>query len=156
MLSIIYWCLFIVFIFIICILSHNFNRYDNGANKYWKWFTFFILSIYVFLGPMKMILEATTEKTTTPPTIKTNIELPDGCYFLGCELVSSYSFTADEMEYYHYEFGVVDYEFRNDVYSYETTVVLNPNVPYLLLMDSMGTTTQYTDDEIISVYSCIE
>lgn len=154
-----YWVINIASVALIISIVMDYEKLVY-KNKILTYIALSLLSIIVAIGPLNRIMDTITETNKNDSIqesveIETNTDLPDGIYYLGVELVSSETFVADDMEYHHYEFGVIDCENRSDMYSYDTLEVLDPEVPYMLTMDSMGT-KGYEDDEIITVWRCVD
>ena len=82
-----------------------------------------------------------------------NTNLPDGMYYLGVQIVDV---TPMDNGTYLYSFVVVDDpNWPNNIYLYESEKELNPNVPYMLTMDSLRDNDKL-NDQIVVVWACVE
>ena len=82
-----------------------------------------------------------------------NTDLPDGMYYLGVQIVDV---TPMDNGTYLYSFDVVDDpNWPNNIYLYESEKELNPDVPYMLTMDSLGDDDKL-NDQIVVVWACVE
>lgn len=82
-----------------------------------------------------------------------NTNLPDGMYYLGVQIVDV---TPMNNGTYLYSFDVVDDpNWPNNIYLYESEKKLDPYVPYMLTMDSLGDNDKL-NDQIVVVWACVE
>lgn len=82
-----------------------------------------------------------------------NTDLPDGMYYLGVQIVDV---TPMNNGTYLYSFDVVDDpNWPNNIYLYESEKELDPYVPYMLTMDSLGDNDKL-NDQIVVVWACVE
>ena len=82
-----------------------------------------------------------------------NTNLPDGMYYLGVQIVDV---TPMDNGTYLYSFDVVDDpNWPNNIYLYESEKELDPYVPYMLTMDSLGDNDKL-NDQIVVVWVCVE
>lgn len=82
-----------------------------------------------------------------------NTDLPDGMYYLGVQIIDETPMTNGS---YLYSFDVVDDpNWPNNIYLYESENELNPDVPYMLTMDSLGDNDKL-NDQIVVVWACVE
>ena len=82
-----------------------------------------------------------------------NTNLPDGMYYLGVQIVDETPITNGN---YLYSFDVVDDpNWPNNIYLYESEKELDPYVPYMLTMDSLGDNDKL-NDQIVVVWACVE
>ena len=95
--------------------------------------------------------EEDESKTKSDEWLNTN--LPDGMYYLGVQIVDV---TPMNNGTYLYSFDVVDDpNWLNNIYLYESEKELNPDVPYMLTMDSLGDDDKL-NDQIVVVWACVE
>lgn len=163
---IIYWVFYMFFICVAVLIGYYWNKIKENETVA-KYTCFFLIILYLFCGPFYCILQTSydieqaieyqqyQQQVITPIQEQyNNATLPDGYYYLGCEIVNVEGTVIDGEYEYLYSFGVVDYEKRDDIYTYSSNQMLNPNVPYLLVMDSLGT-NKTTDDVIDVVWACV-
>lgn len=82
-----------------------------------------------------------------------NTDLPENMYYLGVQIVDETPMTNGS---YLYSFEVVDDpNWLNNIYLYESEKKLNPDVPYMLTMDSLGDNDKL-NDQIVVVWACVE
>ena len=82
-----------------------------------------------------------------------NTNLPDGKYYLGVQIVDV---TPMDNGTYLYSFVVVDDpNWPNNIYLYKSEKELNPNVTYMLTMDSLRDNDKL-NDQIVVVWACVE
>ena len=82
-----------------------------------------------------------------------NTNLPDGMYYLGVQIADV---TPMNNGTYLYSFDVVDDpNWPNNIYLYESEKELDPYVPYMLTMDSLGDNDKL-NDQIVVVWACVE
>lgn len=82
-----------------------------------------------------------------------NTDLPEGMYYLGCEIIEKCDYLDGK---YQYSFGVVDDpNYAGNIFVYVTESDLSMDVPYILTMDSMGT-DELLDDQIVVVWQNIQ
>lgn len=115
----------------------------------------FIVCTLTCIGPMFRIFNAVNDedKQMQQERYKTNATLPEGMYYLGCEILNIQEYTVNEITYYLYDFTTVDDpNWAGYVFQYYTTEQLEMDSKYILSMDSMGT-NDITDDEIAIVWA---
>lgn len=82
-----------------------------------------------------------------------NTDLPENMYYLGVQIIEETPMTNGS---YLYSFDVVDDpNWPNNIYMYESETKLNPDVPYMLTMDSLGDNDKL-NDQIVVVWACVE
>lgn len=91
-----------------------------------------ICAVLIFIGVSIVMFTNTSDKN-------------DGFYYYQAEIIAQ----SDGIV----TFGGVDVE-NPQVYVYNAGKELNPDVPYLLTMDGMGT-DDVTDDNIVVVWACV-
>lgn len=163
----IYWIFHIAMIATAISIVYNWNKIKESETTA-KYISFGLICFYLCCGPFYCIFQTSydieqareyqqyKQQVITPIQEQyNNATLPDGYYYLGCEIVDVQGTVVDGEYEYLYSFGVIDYEKRDDIYAYSSNQALNPDVPYLLVMDSLGTENT-TDDVINVVWACIE
>lgn len=163
----IYWIFHIIMIAIAISIAYNWDKIKENETTA-KYISFLLICIYLCCGPFYCIFKTShdielshkyqqyQQQVITPIQEQyNNTTLPDGYYYLGCEIVDVKGTVIDGEYEYLYSFGVVDCEGRDDIYVYSSNQVLNPDVPYLLVMDSLGT-SKTTDDVISVVWECVD
>lgn len=162
----IYWIFYMVLICVAILIAYYWDKIKEHE-VIGQYIAFFLIAIYLFCGPFQCIFQtshdielakeyqAYNQQVIIPMEEQYNDALlPDGYYYLGCEIVDMQSEQTEDGIVYTYTFGTVDMD-RQDLYQYESYELLNPDVPYLLTMDSL-TTTPTTDDVITVVWACVE
>lgn len=81
--------------------------------------------------------------------------MPDGYYYIGCEINNVEVEIIDGVCIYTYTFGVIDCEGREDFYQWQSENILNLDTQYLLVMDSLATNITI-DDQITVVWECVD
>lgn len=163
----IYWIFHIVMIAIAISIAYSWDKINKNETTA-KYTAYFLICFYLCCGPLYCILQtshdieqareyqAYQQQVITPVQEQyNNATLPDGYYYIGCEIVDIKGEIIEGEYQYLYSFGVVDCDGREDIYVYSSTQLLNPDVPYLLVMDSLGT-NKTTDDVINVVWACVE
>lgn len=161
-----FWYIFPVILILWTCLVYNWKKCEKRE----PWQTYILATLctaYMFLGIMSCIFivpnhieasqeyEAYKQQEIIPiETIYKNAQIPDGYYYLGVELIDCQEYISEGEIYYIYSFGTVDYEEHNAIYQWESMDVLDFNIPYMLVMDSLAT-EDITDDQITIVWGLV-
>lgn len=161
----VFWCVYPVILVMLTLLVYNWEKCQKEAPAQ-LYIATLLCSIYLCLGifscglliPEKLELaeeyEAYKQEEIIPiQTIYKNAQIPDGYYYLGVELIDCQEYISEGEIYYIYSFGTVGYE-HDAVYQWETMDVLDFNIPYLLVMDSLAT-EDITDDQITVIWGLV-
>lgn len=162
-----FWIGYIIVLFVWTILVYRFDTYMKKRRSE-TIFLSTVCGIYLFLGIFSCLFtvsnkldkaskwDAYQKQVIIPIEDRYhNAEIPDGYYYLGTEIVSVSEEVNDGIVWYTYDFGTVDYEVHDEVYQFTTNQVLYDDIPYLLVMDSLGT-DDITDDQIVTIWGCLE
>lgn len=168
----IYWALYIP---VLCLCIYLVYKWDkimstvlDNESPWDIYGVMLVVCVYLCIGPLGNLINIVPElklakeyreykqEVIIPTEVQYhNAEIPDGFYYLGVEIVEFNAYVHDEECWYVYTFGTVDYEEHENCYMYETTELLDPDVPYLLVMDSLATDT-LEDDCISVVWKCVD
>lgn len=163
---ILYWVIYLLILLLFTIVVYDWKKTEK-KNAVYLYIIAILSCTYLIFGPLYCIFavqpdlklaeeyKAYQQQVITPIYEQyNNTKLPDGYYYIGCEINNVEAEIIDGVCIYTYTFEVIDCEGRNDFYQWQSENVLNLDTQYLLVMDSLATNIT-TDDQISVIWECV-